>query len=687
MFVSEATVRLYVGGLPSDITSKQLEGRFASFGTVSNTKLTLSKQQSTSPGCRGFAYVDFCPKDDQSLHRCLSLYNGCKWLGGVLRVEKAKESYLARLRREWTAKPDVEEEDMAESDVAQDQFMQTEPLRIPTPASGFVKRKLMTVKPGPVKRIFAPYKGERLSNLSWDPPPTPLGVRKRRAAEAAAAAYIPPAPTQQSAGDTALPGLPALTNRRTQQALVAEPAPGASSSAAAAAAAAEEEEQQAHAQDQPDPSGVSSDEGVVDFMTDGESQEIANHSASNGHSQDIGLSRFDDSDDEQVPSPEPLDQSTSGALANAPDLSRFNDDDDDDDEQHQLPIGAVHQRLRSSAITAAPGFSRLDVGKQEQKQFEAPQPRATTTAAPDLTKHDDSSNDDQCDATEGQQLPQSSLPPSQAEPAQVSFTLSSPLKQPASSPASELAADSASDSAAEAASDLASGDNAQQLSFSSESGSPGEESSTSDGGNQPDFDSPHDPSDNAVHPHLAPNLQHELLQLPDESTDLLQHSAAEPKPDSDAEAELPSANSGLSNATSGSQQPSKVLMGAQTTEDMVEIGNPVGGSRSSSDASQRSSSPRQLLAGAALAGDAAVAAESPQRDDASGSAARHAEPEEAPLYPGLMSLRVGSAFWRQDNELSDKEWQAQRQVLHADYRAKHRAAVKHTQKARKPRRG
>jgi hypothetical protein len=73
MSVSEATVRLYVGGLPGDITRKQLEGRFASFGTVSNTKLIVSKQQSTSPGCRGFAYVDFSPKDDQSLHRCLSL--------------------------------------------------------------------------------------------------------------------------------------------------------------------------------------------------------------------------------------------------------------------------------------------------------------------------------------------------------------------------------------------------------------------------------------------------------------------------------------------------------------------------------------------------------------------------------------------------------------------------------------
>ena len=69
-------------------------------------------------------------------------YNGCKWLGGVLRVEKAKESYLTRLHREWTAKPDVEDEEMADLDVAQDQSMQTEPLRIPTPASGFVKRKV-----------------------------------------------------------------------------------------------------------------------------------------------------------------------------------------------------------------------------------------------------------------------------------------------------------------------------------------------------------------------------------------------------------------------------------------------------------------------------------------------------------------------------------------------------------------
>ena len=540
----------------------------------------------------------------------------------------------------------------------------------------------MTVKPGPVKRIFAPYKGARLSNLSWDPPPTPPGVRKRRAAEAAAAAYIPPPPTQQSGGGIALPGPPALTKHTTQQALEAEPAPNAS---AAAAAAASEEEQQAQAQDQPDLSAVSSDEGVVDFMTDDESQELANHSATNGHSKDIGLSRFDDSDDEQMPDPEPVDHSTSGSLADAPDLSRFDDDDDsnDDDEQHQLLTGPVHQHLASSAVTAAPGLFRLDVGKQEQKQFEAAQPRAITTAAPDLSKRDDSSNDelmqdvplhqhpaavaaaavasaavasaavasaavapvaaeqdmsrfdDSDDADDEQQLPQSSLPPSQAKSAQVSLTLSSPLEQPASCPASELAADSASDSAPEAASDLAAADNAQQLSFSSESDLSGEDSSNS--GNQPDVDNPHDPSDNAVRPHLPPNLPHEHLQTADDLTDSLRRSAADFQPGSDTEEEQSSASSGPSNATSGSQQPSEVLTGAQSTENMIEVGDPVEASRSSSDASQQSGSPQQLQAGAALAAEAAEAAESPQHADASGAAAQHAEPEEAPLYPGTLS--------------------------------------------------
>lgn len=65
-------IRLYVGGLPADINAKQLAGRFASFGALSAVEL-VPRKSALADGCRGFAYVDFTPKDDQALHRCLSL--------------------------------------------------------------------------------------------------------------------------------------------------------------------------------------------------------------------------------------------------------------------------------------------------------------------------------------------------------------------------------------------------------------------------------------------------------------------------------------------------------------------------------------------------------------------------------------------------------------------------------------
>ena len=69
---SDDSIRLFIGGLPSEITSKQLAGRFASFGSLSAVELVPSKH-SPADGCRGFAYVDFTQIDDQALHRCLSL--------------------------------------------------------------------------------------------------------------------------------------------------------------------------------------------------------------------------------------------------------------------------------------------------------------------------------------------------------------------------------------------------------------------------------------------------------------------------------------------------------------------------------------------------------------------------------------------------------------------------------------
>ena len=52
------------------------------------------------PPCRGFAYVDLRPTDAKSLNRCVTLYNGCKWKGGVLSVRAARPQFLERLKME-----------------------------------------------------------------------------------------------------------------------------------------------------------------------------------------------------------------------------------------------------------------------------------------------------------------------------------------------------------------------------------------------------------------------------------------------------------------------------------------------------------------------------------------------------------------------------------------------------------
>ena len=72
--------------------------------------------------------------------RCVQ-YNGCKWLGGVLRVEKAKVNYLTRLKTEWDTKPDSQEHTNKSANISE-LTIEEDPMRIATPASGFVKRKV-----------------------------------------------------------------------------------------------------------------------------------------------------------------------------------------------------------------------------------------------------------------------------------------------------------------------------------------------------------------------------------------------------------------------------------------------------------------------------------------------------------------------------------------------------------------
>lgn len=144
-------VRLYVGGLPSEIAAKDVIGRFAPFGSVGGCELVATKGLDAAPRvCRGFAYVDMQPKDEISLKRCLSLvrdvarsskhrsrrmardacsprdscrpcsfpqYNGCKWRGHTLRVEVAKPHYLQQLEAEREA--EVEEEAAAAAAAAE----------------------------------------------------------------------------------------------------------------------------------------------------------------------------------------------------------------------------------------------------------------------------------------------------------------------------------------------------------------------------------------------------------------------------------------------------------------------------------------------------------------------------------------------------------------------------------------
>ncbi len=70
--------RLFVGGIPQDVTPEQIAQRFKSFGTVQSVDLAPEKEGSVTAGplvrsCRGFAYVQLIPKDAAALHRCISM--------------------------------------------------------------------------------------------------------------------------------------------------------------------------------------------------------------------------------------------------------------------------------------------------------------------------------------------------------------------------------------------------------------------------------------------------------------------------------------------------------------------------------------------------------------------------------------------------------------------------------------
>ncbi|XP_050372958.1 protein REPRESSOR OF SILENCING 3 [Argentina anserina] len=88
--------RIFVGGLGWSVTEDDLERLFTGVGgSVDGIDVIRTKG-------RSFAYVDFSPASDKSLSKLFAAYNGCVWKGGKLKVHKAKEHYLVRMRREWS---------------------------------------------------------------------------------------------------------------------------------------------------------------------------------------------------------------------------------------------------------------------------------------------------------------------------------------------------------------------------------------------------------------------------------------------------------------------------------------------------------------------------------------------------------------------------------------------------------
>ncbi|XP_012084303.2 nucleolar protein 8 [Jatropha curcas] len=91
----DSTTRIYVGGLGESVTSDDLCTIFSKIGgDIKAVDIIRTKG-------RSFAYIDFSPSSHNSLSKLFSTYNGCVWKGKRLRLEKAKEHYLDRLKQEW----------------------------------------------------------------------------------------------------------------------------------------------------------------------------------------------------------------------------------------------------------------------------------------------------------------------------------------------------------------------------------------------------------------------------------------------------------------------------------------------------------------------------------------------------------------------------------------------------------
>ena len=94
-------MRVFVGGLSSDISPEALKKRFSSFAEASRVDIVRKPT-------RVFAYLEM-DMDEKVLTRMAKTYTGTQWMGQTLRIEQAQPSMLDKYKRERELVEDAEE--------------------------------------------------------------------------------------------------------------------------------------------------------------------------------------------------------------------------------------------------------------------------------------------------------------------------------------------------------------------------------------------------------------------------------------------------------------------------------------------------------------------------------------------------------------------------------------------------
>ena len=78
--------KLYIGGLPLDITSDELREVFEEFGEITEAKVITDRYTGR---CRGFGFITF--KQDEDATKAITEGDGAELDGKVIKVSEAKE--------------------------------------------------------------------------------------------------------------------------------------------------------------------------------------------------------------------------------------------------------------------------------------------------------------------------------------------------------------------------------------------------------------------------------------------------------------------------------------------------------------------------------------------------------------------------------------------------------------------